>query len=156
MKAIQSYLIALCLTVTTLMLCGCSQIFDLAVGDWYGTEEIYILDSEDDPVRFAVNMHLVLGGNWKYTMEFTFNGTEQVELQDYHDLSYSGEWSRQKQHFEFTNFGQADMTHFTDKEITLECKWPFNGRNVSELSLSPEDRQALKNKKTTITLYKRQ
>ncbi len=157
MKQIRLFILNLCLTISTLFLCGCSQILDLTAGDWYGSEEMYVLDAEGDPVRFVVNMHLLLGDNWNYIMEFTFSGTIQhEETQDYKDLSFTGEWSRTKYRFEFTNYGEANMLHFTDKQIVLESKWPFKGRNVSELSLNQEERKEASKKLPTITINKRE
>lgn len=136
-------------------LCGCRQMLDLSAGDWYGTEELYILDDEGDPIRFYVNLHLLLGENWNYKMDITFSGTAKYEeTAHYQSSSYSGTWMRERADIRLTNYGTLKIKAFSDKEMTLESDWPFAGRPTSELQLKDEELKEAKKQKTTITVKK--
>lgn len=143
------------LTVITIVLCGCNRITDLAIGNWQGSQEMYILDSEGDPLRFYMDVRLVLSDDHTYVFNITYSGIAQhEETADFKSIYSEGTWSRQTHMLELSNFGTLKITNFSSTNMSIGYLWPFPCRPASELEMSAEERQQAAKRLVTFQLTK--
>ena len=137
------------------MLCSCTNISDMIIGSWQSTNNMYVLDDEDDPIRFGITMKVAFLPDKTYTIEVAYIDTElHEETVLFKNCSYSGTWYREREVMTLSDFPVVNITHFNQTEMELQCFWPFPGRNADELELAVDERIKSQQEGVKIMLYR--